>query len=43
MVKGSVEYGPFETQVLRLDFARTDDVDNVNSVLKFKNINAYRE
>ena len=43
MVKGSVDFAPFEHQVLRLDLARTDDVDSVNSVLKFKDINAYRE
>ncbi len=43
MVKGSVEYEPFESQVLRLDIARTDDVDSVKSVLKFKDVNAYRE
>ncbi len=43
MVKGSVDYSSFETQVLRLDLARTDDVDNVDSVLKFKDVKAYRE
>ncbi len=29
--------------MLRLDLARTDDVDDVESVLKFKDIFAYRE
>jgi hypothetical protein len=43
MVKGSVDYSSFESQVLRLDLARADDVDNVDSVLKFKDIKAYRE
>jgi hypothetical protein len=43
MVKGSVDYSSFESQVLRLDLARADDVDNVESVLKFKDIKAYRE
>ena len=43
MVKGSVDYSSFEIQVLRLDLARTDDVDNVDSVLKFKDVKAYRE
>ena len=43
MVKGSVDYSSFEARVLRLDLARTDDVDDVDSVLKFKDIKAYRE
>ena len=43
MVKGSVDYATFENQVLRLDLARTDDVDNVESALKFKDVRAYRE
>jgi hypothetical protein len=43
MVKGSVDFSSFESHVLRLDMARTDDVDNVDSVLKFKDVKAYRE
>jgi hypothetical protein len=43
MVKSSVDYSLFESQVLRLDLSRTDDIDNVESVLKFKDVKAYRE
>jgi hypothetical protein len=43
MVKGSVDYSAFESAVLRLDVSRTDDVDTIESVLKFKDVKTYRE